>query len=589
MSLADLKKRRELEKERQSKPVFISAKQRAHIKKIAELEKRAEEKGARANASRSAPEREEDESRSRAKSFDPGTGDIHIDHRERLAIQRQYMNERANAARENGKNPAKGNERFRFRFEWDAADDTMDGEDELRLQLRRKMEKAAVQYGRGRYGGMSDMFEEPKRRSRSAHGREHAQSAKKRKRSYDNRRWSDKPRSEMTDRDWRIFREDFLISVRGGRAPQPARNWEETGLPQNMLRLVMAKYEKPSPIQMATIPICLQHRDVIGLAETGSGKTAAYVLPMLTHIAGLPPMTKEVAAYGPYALVLAPTRELAQQIDAESCKFALPLGYRVVTVIGGQDLEAQASELQMGAEIVICTPGRMADLISRRMAALGNCNFVVLDEADRMVDMGFEPKVQEILSAMPPQIPEEGDRDARKRQTLMFSATMVPAVERLARSYLLQPVIVTIGETGQAADNVEQRVEFFETEGRRKNRLVELLKMLESPVLVFVNTKSGCETVARFVENVAGIRPVVMHSGKSQEVRESNLEGFRTGYYGVMIATDVLGRGIDIKGIKKRCQLRDPERYRYLYSPYRAHRTRWGEGYCVVAYYRSRF
>eukprot|EP00171_Calliarthron_tuberculosum_P016573 IDg16573t1 len=174
-----------------------------------------------------------------------------------------------------------------------------------------------------------------------------------------------------------------------------------------MLRLVSHMYDKPSPIQMATIPICVQHRDVIGLAQTGSGKTAAYVLPMLMHIREMPIMTPEMARCGPYALVLSPTRELAQQIELETRNFAEPLGIRVVSVIGGQDLDLQAQELQRGTEIIICTPGRMCDLISRRMAALGNCNFVVLDEADRMVDMGFEPKVQEILAAMPEQNPAE--------------------------------------------------------------------------------------------------------------------------------------------------------------------------------------
>lgn len=549
LSLAELKKRRDEERARQLKPVFMSREQREHMKRMAEVEKRVEAKGGGANASLDEGRPEMTERRPRAQCVSK-RDDVQIDVKERQAIEKHYMRTGAKPMRENGKRPSKVSDKLFFRFDWDNADDTTKDEDELRVQLRRKMEESALKAGRGRpdasFGGSS---------SRRKHGRGESsggpvQKRAKKRKLYDSRLWSEKPRDEMTDRDWRIFREDYLISVRGGNAARPARNWTETGLPDGMLHRVMDMYEKPSPIQMATIPICLQARDVIGLAETGSGKTAAYVLPMLAYIAGLPKLTAELAARGPYALVMAPTRELAQQIDLESRKFAVPMGYRVTTVIGGADLDAQALQLQLGSEIVICTPGRMADLLARRMAALGNCTFVVLDEADRMVDMGFEPKVLEILGAMPDQIPEADVVDSRKRQTLMFSATMVPAVERLARSYLLNPVVVTIGETGQAADNVEQRVEFCETEGRRKARLVQLLQTLESPVLVFVNTKSGCETVARHVENVAGIRPVVMHSGKSQEVREANLEGFRTGYYEVMIATDVLGRGIDIKGIK---------------------------------------
>jgi len=308
---------------------------------------------------------------------------------------------------------------------------------------------------------------------------------------------------------------------------------------------VAAKYEKPSPIQMASIPIALRKRDCIGLAETGSGKTAAFVLPMLVHISAMPEMTRQIASRGPYALILAPTRELALQIEAEARKFATPLGYRVVHVIGGQGMDEQAISLQKGCEVVVCTPGRMVDLLSRQMAALGNCNYLIMDEADRMIDMGFEPQVTEILDSMPVSY-DEGDR----RQTFMFSATMSPAIERMAKNYLQDPVIVSVGETGKAADNVYQKVEYFTTENRKRSRFLELLETLESPILVFVNTKGGCEMVSRFVESNSGIRPVIMHSGKSQEQREKSLEGFKTGRYRVLIATDVVGRGIDIKGVR---------------------------------------
>ena len=159
-------------------------------------------------------------------------------------------------------------------------------------------------------------------------------------------------------------------------------------------------YVKPSPIQWRRFLLGLK-RDVIGVAETGSGKTCAFVVPMLAHIMGLPKMTDEVAADGPYALVMAPTRELAQQIEQETLKFAHFLGYRVACVVGGQSIEDQGVQLRKGVEIVVGTPGRIIDVIEKRYTVLNQCNYIVLDEADRMIDMGFEPQVTQVMEAMP--------------------------------------------------------------------------------------------------------------------------------------------------------------------------------------------
>ena len=182
----------------------------------------------------------------------------------------------------------------------------------------------------------------------------------------------------------------------------------------------------------------------------------------------------------------------------------------------------------------------MVDLLSKQMAALGNCKYLVLDEADRMIDMGFEPQVMEILSNMP----------SGKRQTFMFSATMSPSIERLSKNYLQDALMVTVGETGKAADNVHQRVEYFTNEGRRRERFIKLLETLQPPILVFMNTRSGCEMILRYVEANSDVQAVIMHSGKNQEQRGKTLEGFRSGRHKVLIATDVVGRGIDIKGIR---------------------------------------
>lgn len=193
--------------------------------------------------------------------------------------------------------------------------------------------------------------------------------------------WSDKSVSEMTQRDWRIFREDHNISTKGGGIPVPIRSWEETNLPGWLKEAIAdAKYKKPTAIQMQSIPIGLQRRDIIGVAETGSGKTAAFLIPMLVYISGLPPATD---ADGPYALVMAPTRELAIQIENEAAKFAKHFRIRTACLVGGQPIEEQGLQLRKGPEIVIATPGRLVDCLENHYVVLSQCNYVVLDEADR--------------------------------------------------------------------------------------------------------------------------------------------------------------------------------------------------------------
>uniref|UniRef100_M4DZC5 DEAD-box ATP-dependent RNA helicase 21 n=1 Tax=Brassica campestris TaxID=3711 RepID=M4DZC5_BRACM len=369
------------------------------------------------------------------------------------------------------------------------------------------------------------------------------------------RHWSDKRLEEMSERDWRIFREDFNISYKGSKIPRPMRSWEESKLTSELLKAVeRAGYKKPSPIQMAAIPLGLQQRDVIGIAETGSGKTAAFVLPMLAYISRLPPMSEENETEGPYAVVMAPTRELAQQIEEETVKFAHYLGFRVTSIVGGQSIEEQGLKITQGCEIVIATPGRLIDCLERRYAVLNQCNYVVLDEADRMIDMGFEPQVAGVLDAMPssnlkPENEEE-ELDEKKiyRTTYMFSATMPPGVERLARKYLRNPVVVTIGTAGKATELISQHVIMMK-ESEKFFRLQKLLDELsDKTAIVFVNTKKNCDSIAKNLDK-AGYRVTTLHGGKSQEQREISLEGFRAKRYNVLVATDVVGRGIDIPDV----------------------------------------
>ncbi|EPE03955.1 pre-mrna-splicing atp-dependent rna helicase prp28 [Ophiostoma piceae UAMH 11346] len=377
--------------------------------------------------------------------------------------------------------------------------------------------------------------------------------------------WSEKPLDQMRERDWRIFKEDFSIATKGGSIPDPMRRWRESALPSDLLDVVeRVGYHEPSPIQRAAIPIALQGRDIIGIAVTGSGKTAAFLLPLLVYIRKLPPLDEISKNDGPYALIMAPTRELAQQIESEARKFASPFGYNVVSIVGGHSLEEQAYALSNGAEIIVATPGRLVDCIERRLLVLSQCCYVIMDEADRMIDLGFEEPLNKILDAMPasnqkPDTDEAEDVMAmtkflgaktRYRQTMMYTATMPPVVERIAKNYLRRPAIVTIGNAGEAVDTVEQRVEFIGGEDRRKDRLKEILQshLYKPPIIVFVNIKRNCEMVARDVR-AAGRNPVTLHGSKTQDQREAALEKLRAGQADVLVATDLAGRGIDVADV----------------------------------------
>ncbi|KDD73255.1 DEAD/DEAH box helicase [Helicosporidium sp. ATCC 50920] len=362
----------------------------------------------------------------------------------------------------------------------------------------------------------------------------------------------------MTERDWRIFREDFSISYKGSHAAPPLRSWSEAALPESLLRAVEAAgYATPSPIQRAAIPLGLAQRDVIGVAETGSGKTCAFVLPMLAYVLAQPEMAghPEREAEGPYAVVLAPTRELAQQIEEETKNLARFTPTRVVSVVGGQSIEEQGFALRKGCEVLVATPGRLVDALGRSYAVLNQCNYVVLDEADRMIDLGFEPQVVGVLDAMPASNlkPEADDapleRDRVYRTTYMFSATMPPAVERLARSYLRRPVVVTIGRAGKATENVQQHVLVCK-ENEKAGLLEQQLGQLEDDarVVVFVNTKRACDAVAKQLAEL-DFRATLLHGGKTQDQREDSIRGFREDRFNVLVATDVAGRGIDVPNV----------------------------------------
>ncbi|XVF65423.1 hypothetical protein PTKIN_Ptkin09bG0248000 [Pterospermum kingtungense] len=459
------------------------------------------------------------------------------------AIKEQYM-----GSKKPKKRVIKPCEKFRFSFDWENTEDTSRDMN----SMYQNPHEAQLLFGRGFRAGM-----DRKEQKKLAALRLKKEAAN----TYDtfdmrvNKHWEEKKLEEMTERDWRIFRERFNISYKGSKIPPPMRSWSESKLSSELLKAVeRVGYKEPSPIQKAAIPLGLQQRDMIGIAETGSGKTAAFVLPMLSYISRLPPMSEEIEAEGPYAIVLAPTRELAQQIEIETMKFAHYLGIKVVSIVGGQSIEEQGFRIRQGCEVVIATPGRLLDCLERRYAVLNQCNYVVLDEADRMIDMGFEPQVVGVLDAMPssnlkPENEEEElDEKRIYRTTYMFSATMPPAVERLARKYLRNPVVVTIGSAGKATNLISQNVMMMK-ESEKFPRLQKLLNGLgDKTAIVFVNTKKNADTISKNLDK-AGYKVTTLHGGRSQEQREISLEGFRSKRFTVLVATDVVGRGIDIPDV----------------------------------------
>lgn len=463
----------------------------------------------------------------------------------------------------------------KFNFEWDADEDTSKDYDPVYAQ------QASSIIGAGRLAGFGAEAEEEaaKKFARGLEERdpvEGRQRAKeyleqfyrgqevRAKRNALGKHWSEKSLDEMRERDWRIFKEDFGIATKGGAIPNPMRNWDESGLPSRLMEVVnQVGYTEPTPIQRAAIPIALQARDLIGVAVTGSGKTASFLLPLLVYISGLPMLDEYNKADGPYALILAPTRELAQQIETEAKKFATPLGFTCVSIVGGHSLEEQAFALRNGAEIIVATPGRLVDCIERRLLVLQQCCYIIMDEADRMIDLGFEESLNKILDALPVSNEKPDTEEAenaqlmskylskgRYRQTMMYTATMPPLVEKIAKKYLRRPAIVTIGNAGEAVDTVEQRVEFINGEDKRKKRLGEILNsnQFAPPIIVFVNIKRNCDTVARDIKRL-GFNTVTLHGSKDQKQREAALASLRSGETEVLVATDLAGRGIDVPDV----------------------------------------
>ena len=288
---------------------------------------------------------------------------------------------------------------------------------------------------------------------------------------------------------------------------------------------------EPTPIQAKAIPHAMNGRDVLGLAQTGTGKTAAFSLPILTAIGRMEGKPEPKSVRG---LILAPTRELAKQIQEAMVGFAKGTGTRINLVIGGASLNVQANKLERGTDILVATPGRLLDLIDRRAVRLDAAKFLVLDEADQMLDLGFIHALRRIATLLP-----------KERQTMLFSATMPKNMNEIANSYLTDPIRVETAPPGKPIERIEQSVHFVSQASKPELLIEHLGAHKDEAALVFGRTKHGCEKLKKRLE-AAGFAADSIHGNKSQGQRERAIKAFKDGKVTVLVATDVAARGIDI-------------------------------------------
>ena len=345
--------------------------------------------------------------------------------------------------------------------------------------------------------------------------------------------------SQLSEDEVKEKREDLDVKVRGRGCPAPVTSWEQCGLSERVLQVIQKHGLKaPYAIQKQAVPAIMCGRDVIGVAATGSGKTLAFLLPMFRHILDQPPLS---ISDGPIGLIMAPARELAFQIHSEAKKFCKSLGLQVACLYGGAGVAEQIADLKRGAHIVVCTPGRMIDVLcmqSGKLLSLARVSMVVMDEADRMFDMGFEPQIKMITQNVRPD-----------RQTILFSATFPKQIEKLAKSVLKFPLEIMVGERSSVNKDITQIVEVHEDH----NKFLRLLQLLglwyeKGNVLIFVDKQDKCDQLYQDLTK-SGYPCLSLHGGKDQEDRDHTLHEFKTLIKTVMIATGVAGRGLDVPEI----------------------------------------
>ncbi|MBI2551636.1 DEAD/DEAH box helicase [Candidatus Uhrbacteria bacterium] len=304
-------------------------------------------------------------------------------------------------------------------------------------------------------------------------------------------------------------------------------SFEGLGIADNLLKAIAShKYTIPTPIQKASIPIAIEGKDMIGIAQTGTGKTLAFGIPLLQRIS-------RVKKKG---LVLLPTRELALQVNETLEKIGGSFGLRTAVLIGGASMHLQRKQLVRKPHVIVATPGRLNDFLNQKAVSLADIGFLVLDEADRMLDMGFAPQIEAILRYIP-----------KERQTMLFSATMPKEIVSIANKHMHLPVRIEIAPQGTTAENVEQEMYFVRKE-EKLSLLESLLKNQEGPILLFSRTKHGAKKIARSLRGM-GHSAAEIHANRSQSQRVAALSGFKSGAHKILVATDIAARGIDVTGI----------------------------------------
>ncbi|XP_018021614.1 ATP-dependent RNA helicase DDX3X isoform X1 [Hyalella azteca] len=375
------------------------------------------------------------------------------------------------------------------------------------------------------------------------------------------------PRSDVIERE--LFQsgnsginfdkyDDIPVEATGNDVPEPITSFSDVKLTEIIKNnITLTKYDRPTPVQKYAIPFILAKRDLMASAQTGSGKTAAFLLPILNQIYEQGPAQNVPRGGGrskqyPLALVLAPTRELATQIYEEARKFSYRSHVRPVVVYGGADVGNQMRDLNRGCHLLVATPGRLSDMIDRGKIGLDHCKFLILDEADRMLDMGFEPQIRHIVQNenMPP---------TGQRQTLMFSATFPKEIQRLAQDFLQNYIFLSVGRVGSTSENITQHVVWVAEEDKR-SFLLDILNSAglgadsntnkaESLTLVFVETKKGADSLEDFLYR-RNYPVISIHGDRSQREREDALRVFKSGQCPILVATAVAARGLDIPHVK---------------------------------------
>jgi ATP-dependent RNA helicase DDX5/DBP2 len=343
----------------------------------------------------------------------------------------------------------------------------------------------------------------------------------------------DRPQSEVDK-----YRAEHQIAIRSAYGPRPVTSFEETGFPSYIKDQLITRFKTPSPIQSQGWPSALGGNDVIGIAQTGSGKTISFLLPGFVHINAQPALKY---GDGPIMLVLAPTRELAMQIQEECLKFSRDAKVYTTCVYGGTDKWSQKRELQKGNHIVVATPGRLLDFLEMGVINLKRITYLVLDEADRMLDMGFEPQIRKIVSQIRPD-----------RQTLMYSATWPKEIQKLALEFCREkPVHVVIGSKDLSVNlKIKQNVEVMDN-SMKQFRVAQLLQteMTNSKILIFTQTKKGADQLSYFL-GTSGVQAHSIHGDKTQGQRDFIMRQFKTGRTSILVATDLAARGLDVADIK---------------------------------------